>query len=336
MVRIVGGAGICAVLALLSYGAVPSHAAALVAVREQCSTLPGDAFRDCITPVVDGLVSWVARVMIVGVAMVVGVAALHPWWMLRGSDQVPEGLGAELAGLAGLAGPGREPAWVLAPYAYTSEGRAFGLPWRPCVRLDVGLVILFRTDRARFRAVITRELDRLRDRAVGAWCLAAGSLLVLAAAIPAAGWPGPRTVTAIDACLVGFWAEVPHLQPALLRDATVAWVERRGAIWSFTGDGAATLYLGSETVSAVAHSGAQTIGTVAYSGAGTIRWRLDARHGRMELAEPAVTATLSEPGGASLVPEAGDFALPDSYSCRGNTTTTPTELTTITLRRIGP
>ncbi|WP_213002949.1 hypothetical protein [Winogradskya consettensis] len=333
MVRIVGGAGICVVLALLSYVAVPSHATTIVAVREQCSALPHDAYPHCVAPVVDSLLNWVARGMIVGVGVVVVFVGLQTWWMLRGSDRVPDGLAAELAALAG---GGRRPTWVLAPYAYTSGGCVFGVPWRPYVRLDVGLVVLFRTDRARFRAVVARELARMRARATGGRCLAVGCVLVLVAAAPLTRTPAPDPATAIDACLLGFWAEVPHLQPALLRDATVGWVERGGAIWSFTGDGAATLYLGTETVSAVAHPGAETVGTVAYSGAGTIRWRMDARSGRMDLAEPAVSATLTEPGGASLVPEAGDYALPGSYSCRGDTTTAPTELTTITLRRIGP
>jgi hypothetical protein len=324
---IVAGVAICAAVSVIAYLAVPPHATLLASVRAQCSPLPEDAYSACTEPTVHGLVTWIARGLVAGTLLAIAFFALHPWWVRRRRGLVPldddEECADMRAELATLAGTGKQPAWLLAPYAYTEEGRAAGLPWRPFVRIDVGLGILFRTDPARFRAVVTRELDRLRDRACAARYLATGFLVTLVAAVPVAA-PVTRPASAIDACLLGYWTEAPRLQAMLLSDATAAVVANRGAIWSFTADGVATLYLGEETIRAVV-----------YAGAGTIRWRMTARQGRVDLTDPAVAATLTGPSGDRRAPEAGEFALPPVYTCAGNTTTTMADEYAITLHRVG-
>jgi hypothetical protein len=319
LTRIAAGLALCAMLSVLVYLAVPPHAAQFAAARTQCAPLPHDAYAACTAPTTRDLVAWMGRGVLAGIALVVALAALHPWWVRRrgGLVALDDGAAPSLrAELAELAGAGREPTWLLAPYAYTARGRAFGLPWRPCVRIDVGLGILFRSDPLRFRAVVGRELDRLRDRGAGARYLAAGCLIAVVAAAPAAR-PVSHPASPIDACLLGYWIEAPRPQVMLRRDGTVTWTRHRGGIWSFTTAGVATLYLGRATVR-----------SLEFSGTGTIRWRVATRPGEMDLTEPAVTAT-------PTAPDPGDFVLPSTYTCRGDTATMSTDLYNAVLRRVG-
>jgi hypothetical protein len=323
---IVGGVLICAILSALAYLAVPPHATLLASVRAQCSPLPENAYAACTAPTIRELITWIGRGLLIGTALVLAGYALHPWWVRRRRDLMPleDDTSAELRSeLSALAGSDREPTWLLAPYAYTAEGRAFGLPWRPYVRLDVGLGILFRTDRRQFRSVITRELERVRHRAHGARYLTAGCLVTLVAAAAAAS-PAARPASSIDACLLGYWTAAPRLQTMLLSDATAAVVANKGSIWSFTADGVATLYPGTETIRAVP-----------YSGRGTIRWRVTAHQGHVDLTDPTVRATLTAPGGARRIPEPTEYALPPTYICTGDTTTTMADEYAIVLHRVG-
>jgi hypothetical protein len=326
LMLIAAGMLICALLSALAYLAVPPHATMLAAVRAQCSPLPHNAYSACAEPTIRGLLRWTGRGLAAGTALVVAFFALHPWWVRRRRDLVPldDDTSPELrAELTALAGSGRPPTWLLAPYAYTVEGRAFGFPWHPYVRIDVGLGILFRTDRPRFRTAIIREMTRIRDRAAAARYLAAGCLITLTVALLAAG-PAVRSASSVDACLLGYWTAAPSLQTMLLSDATAGVVANHGAIWSFTGDGTATLYLGEETIR-----------TVSYSGKGTIRWRMTAHEGQVNLTHPAVKATLTGPGGVREVPDAGEYALPSTYTCTKNTTTAMADEYAIVLHRVG-
>jgi Zn-dependent protease with chaperone function len=134
-----------------------------------------------------------AEFMVAGLLFV-----LHPWWLRRRRRMVPLDVRDNadvfdeldtLAREAGLARPvraaarpaqaagpasptdmaGRDglPQWLLAPYAATHGGQAFGLPGRRQVCLDVGLLVRFDTDRAGFRAVVRHELAHLHNRDVG-------------------------------------------------------------------------------------------------------------------------------------------------------------------------
>ncbi|MGV9212793.1 M48 family metalloprotease [Micromonospora sp. RB23] len=112
----------------------------------------------------------------IGLAGQIGLAgllyALHPWWLTRRRRLVPlpadrnADVLADLAMLVRQAGLRRQPTWLLAPYAATHGGQAFGLPRRRRVALDVGLLVRFDTDRPGFRAVIRHELAHLRNRDV--------------------------------------------------------------------------------------------------------------------------------------------------------------------------
>ncbi|MFI5933962.1 hypothetical protein [Actinoplanes sp. NPDC051494] len=348
LARLVAGTAVCAAAGVLAYLAVPPHATRLEAAGEQCSSLPADAYHACTAPAVLELIAWAGRGVLTGIVVLGVLFALHPWWIRRRDALVPlddkafTALRSELSALAGVHPAGTrpvraEPTWLLAPYSYADRSRAFGLPWRPFIRLDVGLGILFRTDRARFRSAVGQELDRLRDRSAGTRCLAGGCLLVLTAAAP---WaiPAQHRSSTIDACLIGYWTEAPSLRPVLLPDTTVAWAAREAAIWSFTGDGTVTLHLGDESIRPTppaANTADSTVRAVDYRGAGTIRWRMTTRQGRIELTEPVVEATLTRPGGATRVPDAGEFTFPGGYACRGDTATMPTELDDIELRRVG-
>lgn len=322
-VRVAGLILLGVLLSGLSYLVVPAHAAELWSAGQRCSVLPGAAYRECLMPSVSALITWTGRGLIVAVVLLVASVLLHPWWLRRREGLVPVEAGGLRAELAGLAGSEGRPEWLLSPYGYGQGARAFGPPWRPCVRLDVGLGILLGTDRARFRSIVTRELDRLRDRAVGARYLTAGCLVTLLAAVPAAS-PDRHPASALDGCLLGFWSEEPRSQAVLLGGTAVAWVFRHGAIWSFAADGTATLYLGSETIR-----------SAVYAGTGTIRWRATSGQGMIDLSSPSVAATLTGPDGVAHVPSADDFALPGIYSCHGAVAAAPSDLYTVVLHRIG-
>ena len=119
-----------------------------------------------------------AQATTIGVGLVGQVAlagllyALHPWWLTRRRRLVRLASGdnddvlADLALLSRQAGLPNPPTWLLAPYAGTHGGQAFGLPRRRRVALDVGLLVRFDTDRPGFRAVVRHELAHLRNRDV--------------------------------------------------------------------------------------------------------------------------------------------------------------------------
>ncbi|SCF23393.1 M48 family metalloprotease [Micromonospora chokoriensis] len=112
----------------------------------------------------------------VGLAGQIGLAgllyALHPWWLARRRRLAPlpadgnADVLADLAMLSRQAGLPHQPTWLLAPYAATHGGQAFGLPRCRRVALDVGLLVRFDIDRPGFRAVIRHELAHLRNRDV--------------------------------------------------------------------------------------------------------------------------------------------------------------------------
>ncbi|TDB81052.1 hypothetical protein E1182_06535 [Micromonospora sp. KC721] len=126
----------------------------------------------CMEPFFHQQAKWVGLGLLAQLVLAGMLYALHPWWLGRrrrltrlasaGNADVL----AELDGLARQAGLPRPPLWLLAPYAGTHGGQAFGLPRRRRVCLDVGLLLRYDTDRAGFRAVIRHELGHLHNRDV--------------------------------------------------------------------------------------------------------------------------------------------------------------------------
>jgi Zn-dependent protease with chaperone function len=126
----------------------------------------------CMNPVV---LDWG---LFVGAGLVVlfGAAAaaylLHPRWIVRRRRLVKldanrqRGLVGDLDRLSREMGLARSPDWRLAPYARTTGGQAFGLPWHRYVQIDAGLAVLRVTRPAEFRAVVLHELAHLRNRDV--------------------------------------------------------------------------------------------------------------------------------------------------------------------------
>ncbi|AGL17037.1 hypothetical protein [Actinoplanes sp. N902-109] len=274
-------------------------------------------------PALSTVIGWLSRGLIGAVVSAAVLLALHPWWVRRRHAMMPLDGDAELrAELAGLAGGGRQPVWLLAPYAYTETGRMFGLPWRRCMRIDVGLAILFRADRVRFRSAVSRELVRPRHSKALIGMGAGAVVMAVAATASTAAGPAHRP-SAVDRCLVGFWVEAPSVQPMLLPGSVVARVERRGAIWSFSPDGTATV-----------HPGRSTIDSTVYEGTGAIHWTVDTTPGQLTLTAPTGTAALVAADGTSRPLDAGDSALPGPYTCREDTMTAPGELSVAVLHRI--
>ncbi|MFI6407236.1 M48 family metalloprotease [Streptomyces sp. NPDC050548] len=135
--------------------------------------------------------------LMVEAAVAVLLYALHPWWprlKRRPASRVGSGprwrpagsvrlprwsrkvrltgeenadVLAELDSLARATGLSRLPLWLVDPYATTTGGRAYGLPGRPRICLDVGLLVRYDLDREGFRAVVGHELAHHRHRDVG-------------------------------------------------------------------------------------------------------------------------------------------------------------------------
>lgn len=135
-----------------------------------------------------------------GFLLLCGVAALwyllHPWWITRDrcgrlpalpslrsrllprfpSEENPDEreIAEYLDQQCRAVGVDPAPVWLLDVSARSSNGLAFGLPWRRCVIIDAPLVSNFHTDRDKFRAVIVHELAHLRNRDVDKTYLAFG------------------------------------------------------------------------------------------------------------------------------------------------------------------
>ncbi|WP_406168605.1 hypothetical protein [Streptomyces sp. NBC_00996] len=140
---------------------------------------------------------WIATGFTVELAAALLIYALHPWWPRisrrpgssigsgqlwwpTGSVRLPRCSGkVQLAGdenadvlkaletLSREAGLSRSPVWLIDPYATTAGGRAYGLPGRPRVCLDMGLLIGYDLDREGFHTVVRHELAHHHHRDVG-------------------------------------------------------------------------------------------------------------------------------------------------------------------------
>ncbi|MFJ8965933.1 M48 family metalloprotease [Lentzea sp. NPDC102401] len=126
----------------------------------------------CLAPVYLDEVSWAGYGLVLLFGLAVVLYWLQPWWIIRrrrlvpiSAENCPELL-AYLGELSQKVGLARPPAWLLAPYNATAGGRSFGHVRRRRVQLDAGLVILYSTDRAAFRAVVLHELAHLWNRDV--------------------------------------------------------------------------------------------------------------------------------------------------------------------------
>jgi len=127
---------------------------------------------ECLVPAYLDQLSWVGY----GTAGLFGLAGvlywLHPWRRIHRhrlrpllAEDAPE-LVAYLDRMCRQIGLFRSPTWLIAPFACTVSGVAFGRPRGRYVQLNAGLVTLFTTDLAAFRAVVLHELAHLRNRDV--------------------------------------------------------------------------------------------------------------------------------------------------------------------------
>ncbi|MFE3637961.1 M48 family metalloprotease [Streptomyces sp. NPDC059168] len=149
----------------------------------------------CARPYFASEARWVGSGLLVESAVAGVLYGLHPWWpTLRWSRARPrDGKGrgrrtrlrlggpvttrlrpedaadvvAELDALAREADPNRTPAWLVDARAPTVGGSAYGLPGRPRVRLDMGLVLRRHEDPEGYLAVVRHELAHHHNRDVG-------------------------------------------------------------------------------------------------------------------------------------------------------------------------
>lgn len=126
----------------------------------------------CLQPVYREQASWA----VYGTVLLFGLAALiywlYPHWFIRrrrlssiSAEDSPE-LVAYLEDLTRQAELDFRPSFLIAPYARTCSGLAFGRHGRRHVQLNAGLVATFGRDQAKFGAVVMHELAHLRNRDV--------------------------------------------------------------------------------------------------------------------------------------------------------------------------
>ncbi|MDP9643227.1 Zn-dependent protease with chaperone function [Actinopolyspora lacussalsi] len=131
-----------------------------------------DGFAGCLAERMSDRLLWTFLALLGMLAVAVLLYRLQPWWCIRRQRLVelrsadsPE-LAAYLESLVAEAGLPRAPVFLVDPLNPRAGGLAFGDGRRRYVRLDAGLLTLFRTDPASFRAVVLHELAHVRDRDV--------------------------------------------------------------------------------------------------------------------------------------------------------------------------
>ncbi|MEV7968164.1 M48 family metalloprotease [Sphaerisporangium sp. NPDC088356] len=131
-----------------------------------------DRAERCLRPIYAEQASWTVACVAALFAVAVVIYWAYPLWFVRRRgltpilrEDCPE-LVDELERLSRAAGLDRAPTFLLAPYASTSGGLAFGRWRRRYVQLDAGLLVGYTTDRGRFQAVVLHELAHLRNRDV--------------------------------------------------------------------------------------------------------------------------------------------------------------------------
>jgi len=147
----------------------PKLEQALLALDNLAFQKADDVFRQCGIPYHRIETAYmIGGVVLVGAVAVV-IYWLFPLWNLwRGkllslsTEDSPE-LMTYLAELCSEAQLTRRPSFVCNPINHTITGLAFGRVGRYYVALSGGLVTLFSTDRARFRAIVLHELAHLRN-----------------------------------------------------------------------------------------------------------------------------------------------------------------------------
>ncbi|MGJ7907896.1 M48 family metalloprotease [Actinopolyspora sp. H202] len=131
-----------------------------------------DGFAGCLAERISDRLLWTGLGLLVMLAVAVLLYRVQPWWRIRRQRLValrsadgPE-LAAYLESLVAQAGLPRAPVFLVDPLNPRAGGLAFGHGRRRYVRLDAGLLTLFRTDPASFRAVVLHELAHVRGRDV--------------------------------------------------------------------------------------------------------------------------------------------------------------------------
>lgn len=143
-------------------------------------------------PLASRLISWA----IAGIAVVLGLATviywIYPTWKIQKdkleplkAEEVPD-VANDLAELCRGAGLSRHPVFLWNPLHCAVGGLAFGRIGYYCIALSGGLVLLFYTDRAAFRAILRHELAHLRNQDINKtyFAVAVWWAFVVAALLP--------------------------------------------------------------------------------------------------------------------------------------------------------
>ena len=127
----------------------------------------GVGFIDCVAPYTRVVGWWLIGGVILVLAVAAGIYWLIPTWKLWQNKLVPlttedaPEMVVYLADLCHEVGLAKPPVFVLNPLSSGTDGLVFGCLGRYYVVLSGGLVTLFATDQAAFRAILLHELAHL-------------------------------------------------------------------------------------------------------------------------------------------------------------------------------
>ena len=134
-------------------------------LASQCK--PGVSFTDCAAPYIRVVVWWLIGGVMLVLVVAGGIYLLVPMWKLWRNKLVPltvedaPEMVTYLANLCHEVGLAKPPVFILNPLSSGTNGLAFGRLGQYYVVLSGGLVTLFTTDRAAFRAILLHELAHL-------------------------------------------------------------------------------------------------------------------------------------------------------------------------------
>ncbi|MEV0598781.1 M56 family metallopeptidase [Streptomyces sp. NPDC050315] len=189
------------------------------------------AFEHCLDANAGGSLTLALPYLATAALMVLamGLYALLPYWKERSGRVVPVAsmdadgaLRAELARLLGVAGLRRTPRFVVDPTAYGPNAIVYGRLGRYTVRLDAGLVMLFRKDRRAFEATLLHEFAHIRNGDVDITYLtvAIWRVFVVGALAPYAVVASGYLVSTLSERAPGYWsASLPLLVRTLVMSA---------------------------------------------------------------------------------------------------------------------
>jgi Zn-dependent protease with chaperone function len=214
-------------------------------LASQCK--PGVSFTDCAAPYIRVVVWWLIGGVMLVLAVAGGIYLLVPMWKLWRNKLVPltvedaPEMVTYLANLCHEVGLVKPPVFVLNPLGSGTNGLAFGRLGQYYVVLSGGLVILFTTDQAAFRAILLHELAHLVNEDVNKtyftvaiwWAFVAVALVpfIVTSMITLVNYPGEFLLIGNEAWRILALSVVVYLTRNAVLRAREIYADVRASTW---------------------------------------------------------------------------------------------------------